>query len=80
MIKIIINIGKILWVILGIAITAWTIFWYYQIRIIGNLGGVLAGTVLLASGLAALMFFMLLTGIFIIIKFIIKKRKWQKQL
>lgn len=75
MIHIIINIGKILWVLIGIAITAWTIFWYYQINIIGNLGGVLAGTILLASGLVSLMFYMLLTGIFLITKFVRKKRK-----
>jgi hypothetical protein len=73
--KIVSTTAKILWVALGLAITAWTVFWYYQIRIIGNLGGVLAGTILLASGLAMLMFFMLMTGIFIITKFVIKKRK-----
>jgi len=73
--KLIYNFGKTIWAIIGIAITAWTIFWYYKIKTIGNLGGVLAGTILLGTGIYMLMFFMLFTILFILGKFLIKKRK-----
>ena len=77
--KIITITAKIIWAIIGLAILAWTIYWYYIIHIIGNLGGILAGTILLASGIYLLMFFMLITILFILIgfinKFITKKRK-----
>ncbi|MEN7982270.1 MAG: hypothetical protein ABFQ65_02395 [Nanoarchaeota archaeon] len=77
--KIISTTTKIIWLIIGLAILSWTIFWYYQIRVIGNLGGVIAVAVLLGTGIYALMFFMLITALFIIIKlvnkFITKKRK-----
>ncbi len=76
--KIISTTAKIIWLILGLAIIAWTIFWYYQIRVIGNLGGVIAIAVLLGTGIYALMFFMLITAIFIIIKLVnkfIKKKR-----
>ena len=72
MIKIVINIGKILWVIIGIAILAWTAYWYYMINIIGNLGGIFVGAVLLGAGIYALMFYMLITILFVLIKFITK--------
>lgn len=73
--KIIYNFGKIIWAIVGLAILSWTIFWYIKIKTIGSLGGVMAGAVLLGIGIYALMFFMLITILFIIIKFINKRRK-----
>lgn len=73
--KLLYKSGKITWTLIGIIIIAWTIFWYYKIKTIGNLGGVLAGTILLGTGIYALMFYMLITILFIITKFLIKKRK-----
>ncbi len=73
--KIIYNFGKIIWAIVGLAILSWTIFWYIKIKTIGSLGGVMAGAVLLGIGIYALMFFMLITILFIIIKFINKRRR-----
>jgi hypothetical protein len=76
--KIIYNFGKIIWLIIGIGILAWTIYWYYKIRVIGNIGGVLVSAILLGTGIYAMMFFMLITILFIISKFLIKKRKNKK--
>jgi hypothetical protein len=73
--KIISTTSKIIWLIIGAAILLWTVFWYYQIHIIGNLGGIFVGAILLGIGIYALMFFMLITGLFIITKWLIKKRK-----
>ena len=73
--KVLYKLGKIIWGLIGIVVLSWTCFWYYKIHIIGNLGGILGGTILMAIGLTALMFFMLITILFIVIKFIINKQK-----
>lgn len=73
--KLMYTFGKIAWILIGIKIMAWTIFWYYQIHIIGNLGGIMAGTIFIGIGIYALMFYMLITGLFITTKFLVKKRK-----
>lgn len=67
--------AKITWIILGVFIVLWTIFWYYQIKIVENIIGIFTGTILFASGLTILMFFMLATSLFITIKYLAKKRK-----
>ncbi|MBU2562404.1 MAG: hypothetical protein KKF68_01965 [Nanoarchaeota archaeon] len=71
--KIIYRTIQIIWIIIGGLILLWTGFWYVKILTIGEIGGVLAGTVLLASGIYMLAIYLLLTMAFLLIKYIIKK-------
>ncbi|MCW8965284.1 MAG: hypothetical protein OQK82_01155 [Candidatus Pacearchaeota archaeon] len=67
--------SKITWIIIGILILAWTIFWYFQMHLTQNLGEVLTMAIFMGIGIYTLIFYSLATILFIIIKFIIKKRK-----
>jgi len=69
------KILKTLWFIFGGLISLWTFFWYIKILTIGELGGVMASTILLASGIYALSIYIMATLLFLLIRFIIKKLK-----
>ena len=71
--KIVYGIIKGIWLTIGSFILLWTIFWFVKIHLIGNLGGVLAGTVLLASGIYMLAIYTAVTLLFLLIKWIVKK-------
>ena len=70
--KIIWTAGKIIWLIIFILIIAWTLFWFFQLPKSSDLGGVLALTILFASGIYMLAIFIAITILFLLIKFIIK--------
>ena len=66
---------KIMWGIIGILILFWTSFWYIKVLTIGELGGVIAGTILFALGFYLLGIYIGITLLFLLIKWIIKKLK-----
>ena len=71
--KIIYKTIKAIWFTKGTLILAWTLFWFIKIQTIGDLGGVLAGTVLFASGIYLLAIYLAITLLFLLIKWIVKK-------
>jgi len=71
--KIIYRTLKIMWGIIGILILFWTSFWYIKVLTIGELGGVIAGTILFALGFYLLGIYIGITLFFLLIKWIIKK-------
>lgn len=71
--KIVYRIVKGVWLTLGSFIALWTIYWYVKIYTIGELGGVLAGTILFASGIYMLGIFIGITLLFLLFKLIVGK-------
>lgn len=69
------NILKVIWLIIGGLILLWTGFWFIQIYIIGNLGGVLVSAVMFGTGLYGLIIFIILNILFLLIKYGVKKLK-----
>ena len=55
------KILKIIWFILEILIIFWTLFWFLQLPKTSDLGGVLALTILFASGVYMLAIFIVIT-------------------
>ncbi len=73
------KIFGIIWIIIGVLIIYWTGFWYYQILTVGDLGGVLATTVLMAMGFYMLAFYIPITIILVILYYVFKKKKKHKR-
>jgi hypothetical protein len=65
---------KIMWFVLGGGIALWTLFWFIKMQTIQDLG-VIAGAVLFASGIYILSIYLIITILFLIIKWIFKKIK-----
>ena len=65
--KIIYRTLKIMWGIIGILILFWTSFWYIKVLTIGELGGVIAGTILFALGFYLLGIYIGITLLFLTI-------------
>jgi len=68
------KIIKIIWIVFGGLILFWTIYWYVQMHLINNLG-VLALAVLFGIGIYLLAIYILITFVFFLIKWFIKKLK-----
>jgi len=75
--KIIYRIIKIVWFAIGGFILAWTIFWFIQMNKIKTLGVIAIGAIF-AYGLLFLIIYIIITLLFLALKFIIKKLKKRK--
>jgi hypothetical protein len=69
------KILKIIWFLIGFLIILWTLFWFVQLNKTGDLGGVLALTMLFASGIYMLIIFIALTILIFLIGLMIKITK-----
>ena len=69
------SLFKWIWFGIGVAIGLWAIFWYILILLTGDVGEVAAGVVLFASGLYMLGIYLIVTFIFIIIKWVVSFKK-----
>ncbi|MBA7658379.1 hypothetical protein ES703_66330 [subsurface metagenome] len=75
--KLIWRVLKIIWFIIGGFILLWAIFFFIKMHTIGGLG-VLAGALLFAAGIYMLMIYFIITFLFILIRWIIKKLRKKK--
>lgn len=75
--KIIYKISKIIWFLIGGFILLWTGFFFVKMYTIQDLG-VLAGVVLFAAGIYMLMVYIVITLLFILIKWLIKRFRKKK--
>ncbi len=75
--KILYKILKIIWFIIGGFILLWTIFFFIKMYTIDTLG-VLAGVILFAAGIYMLAIYLIITFLFLLIKWIVKKCKKKK--
>jgi len=66
------KILKVIWLVIGLLIILWSVFWYIKAQIIGDLGGAVASIVLFAGGLYVLMIFIVISLLILLTKFIIR--------
>ena len=63
---------KIFWIAIGIIILLWTFLVFTKIKTMGDLGGIIVGTVLLGAGIYAFFIYIALTIIILLIRFVYK--------
>ncbi len=71
------RILKIIWFLIGGLIALWTISWAIKIKSVDSLGVVIIA-IFLAMGIYGLVIFVIITLLFLLIKWIIKKCKKKK--
>ena len=69
------KIIKIIWIALGIIILAWTAFWFVKVRILYDYGFV-RNLIMFTIGAYTLVFYLMVTLIIILVKFL---KKWEKK-
>jgi hypothetical protein len=67
-----------IWIILGVIILAWTLFWFVNVRILNNYGFII-NVILLIIGYCLLINYVLITVVFLMVKRLKKQYKIKKK-